>query len=133
MILGPDGKPMNMTPDLEARLFESSTEGKMFEKKRQLDTEYDKVFVRHLIHRFQAVDPEVGAVFYPHSMSICFWWYGIIVYKVMLTEHNIEDVTIERHMDKFRAALMYLKLNPEFQAKARSLAKNYDKRFGKTL
>ena len=100
---------------------------------KKVDTYYDKVFVRHLIHRFQGIDPEVGAVWYPHTQCVVFWWYGIILYKVMLTEHNVDEVSIQHHMDTFRMALQMVKTDPELRKRLADAAKGHNKKFAKTL
>ena len=126
MILDAAGKPLqNELPDLPgaAETFQS----------KKMDTQYDKVFVRHIVRNFAKLCPDMGAVFYPLTQTIAFWYNGFIIYKLMLNEFNLDQTSMEEHLKRCWAALTYVKEHPEFQERMRIAVKLINKKSGKLL
>jgi hypothetical protein len=129
MILGPNGKPMNLHPDLPEKT-PVSAEVLFDSKKKLVDTYYDKTFVRHLVKQFQKVEPQIGAQWYPHIQCVVFWYNGVIVYKVMLTEYNVDEVSIKSHIEKVTLAIQMLKTDKNLYSRLRDLAQKSNKKYG---
>lgn len=100
---------------------------------KKLDTQYDAVFVRHLVRNFSKLSPDLGAVFYPHTQTIAFWYNGFIIYKLLLDEFNLDATSMEEHLKRCWAALSYVKEHPEFQERCRIAMKMVNKKSGKLL
>jgi hypothetical protein len=121
-----EGQLIDMTPDLPKKPVIAE---EVFGSKK-VETYYDRVFVRHLVKKFQRVDPQIGAQWYPHIQCVVFWYNGVIVYKVMLTEHNVDDVSIAKHIEKVTLAIRMLKTDRNLYARLRDLAKESNKKYG---
>jgi hypothetical protein len=126
MILDSSGKPLKMEPP------SLPTAAETFASKK-LDTQYDKVFVRHLVKNFSKLSPDLGAVFYPHTQTIAFWYNGFIIYKLLLDQFNLDATSMEEHLKRCWAALTYVKEHPEFQERCRIAMKMVNKKSGKLL
>jgi len=80
-------------------------------KEKKIDVWYDKVFVKHLVKKVQDIDPDIGAVLFPDQKLIVFFWKRIIIYKILMTKEQTNDLTIDYHLDKIRNVIRLLKLN----------------------
>ncbi len=75
----------------------------------KIDAWLDKAFVRVLVKKVQALDPDIGAVLYPDTKLIVFIKGGLIVYKTILNEENTDSISIEQHVENVKNMLSALK------------------------
>lgn len=69
---------------------------------------YDKLFVKHLVKECQRLDPSVGAVFFPETKQVVFYWNRLIVGKIMLDERNL-GIQPKEHAKKIHDTIRYVK------------------------
>ncbi len=76
---------------------------------KKIDAWLDKAFVKVLVKKVQALDPDIGAVLYPDTKLIVFIKGGIIIYKAILNEENTTNISIEQHVENIKKTLSALK------------------------
>ncbi len=121
-----------MTLDKQRGFTREKTAAEYMEDKK-FDMYYDKVFVRHLIKQFQKLSPDLGAVFYPHTQQVLFWYNGLIVYKVRLDEYNTSETSLAKHYEKCKMALTMIDANPELRERLQAAMSRTNKKIGKLL
>lgn len=104
-------------------------------KESGVDVWYDKVFVRHLVKKIQDIDPDIGAVLFPESKLVVFFWKRIIIHKVLLNEDQTENLSIDWHVNEVKKVIKMLKLNlipirdlNNIKSQAKKLKLNYGKK-----
>lgn len=77
------------------------------------DLYIDKAFVKHLVSAIQSVDPDIGAFIIPDTKMVIFFssTYEIVIYKLLLNELNINDITIVEHKNKVKEIMTILNAN----------------------
>ena len=82
---------------------------------KNLDLQYDKVFVKHLVKEIQKLSPEIGAYIFEKSKMVVFWMQtsagNVIIYKVLLDKNNVNDISPEEHAKRCETIVRLLKLN----------------------
>jgi hypothetical protein len=84
-------------------------------KEKNLDLQYDKIFVKNLVKGIQKLSPDIGAYIFPETKMVVFWMDtvmgNVIIYKVLLDKNNVNDITPEEHIKKVETIVRLLKLN----------------------
>jgi hypothetical protein len=105
-------------------------------KENKVDTYRDKVFIRQLVKRVRNIDPDIGAIFYPESNLIVFFWRRVIIHKVLLNEDQIDNLGLEYHINHIQKVVQMLKLGllpiKEIK-KARNNIKRLKLNYGKNI
>jgi hypothetical protein len=78
--------------------------------KNKEDNWYDKVFVKYFVKKVQDLDPDVGAIVYPDTFQLVFVWKGVIIYKITLNKLNVEDISVDKHIEKLKSTLIMLRM-----------------------
>jgi hypothetical protein len=78
---------------------------------KKLDTYFDRPFIKSLIKEIKKIDSSVWAVVYKELKMIIFLTGNIVFYKVMLTEQNIDQITIKQHRERAEKIFRLIKLN----------------------
>lgn len=81
------------------------------EKKKELDPFYDKVYLKYFIRQVQKISPDIGAIYFPETYQLIFFYKNVIIYKIILNKNNIEDISVERHLKNIRNIYLMLKNN----------------------
>ena len=74
-------------------------------KRKKIDTQLDKIFVKHIIKAIQSLDNNIGALYSVNTNTIFFMYGGIVIYTLIMNEYNVSDIKIEQHKETVRKRL----------------------------
>ena len=82
-------------------------------KKNKEQLFIDRPFIKHLVKSIQALDPSIGAFILEETKMIIFFssTYDIVVYKIRLSEENIETFPMSYHIEEVKKILNILNQN----------------------
>ncbi|MEM5785014.1 MAG: hypothetical protein QW469_00545 [Candidatus Aenigmatarchaeota archaeon] len=99
----------------------------------EIDTYYDKPFVKVLIKKIQDLDPDIGAVIALDKKLLVFIKNEMVIYKVILDKENMENIPMETHIERVKSVLNLLKsgfvIPSQFKKNFKKINQKYVKRY----
>jgi len=71
-------------------------------KKKEIDPFYDKTFLKSFIREVQKINSHIGAIYFPDTYQLVFYYKGVIIYKILLNKENLADISVDFHLKRIR-------------------------------
>lgn len=99
----------------------------------ELDTYFDKPFVKVFIKKVQELDPDIAVVIALEKKMLVLIRNEIVIYKVLLDKENMENISIETHLERIKSVLNLLKSGFVIPSQFKRNTKRLNTKYGKLI
>lgn len=99
--------------------------------KAEMETFYDRPFIRSFVKAVQKIDSQITPFYFPNTYQLVFLYKKIIIYKIILNKNNLEDISVDLHLKNISNAVMMLRSNILPSKSVSRLQENVRKNFNK--
>jgi len=99
--------------------------------KAQIETFYDKPFIKSFVKAVQKIDSQITPFYFPNTFQLVFLYKKIIIYKIILNKTNLEDISVDLHLKNILNTVIMLRSNIIPSKSVSLLQENVRKNFNK--